>query len=680
MAFSNQVPDLPDATASKPGDPVGKLSGRLIARRRFVLPATWLLSVLVAIALAAHGAGTSAPWNPVQLLELLLLFSATWTVAWLMSATPAGSPAGSPLGLDTGDGATAEWLALVARRTGYSVTINDPERRLVWVNESFTRLTGYTAEEAIGRNTSDLLYFERTDSGTVARIRESFAARRGIRFEILVRGKDGREWWLDTDARPLLGARGELNGWICIQADITEQVHIREELRRSEREISFLAYHDPLTGLANRLGFRGRLDKVLARAIETNRRCAVMLIDLDRFKHVNDTLGHDIGDKLLAEVARRVRASVREVDIVARLGGDEFVVVIPDLNEDMSLETIVAKLFDQLHGNIDLPGRVIYTSASVGVAVSPKDGTDGSTLLQHADLAMYAAKYQGGDSYRLFDSSMASSVDRLALEVDLRGAVERQEMVLHYQPRVDTITGRPVGFEALIRWNHPTRGLIAPGVFIPIAEETGLIDSIGQWVLETACADLRKWLDAGGEPLRLSVNLSPLQLARETLPERIAAVLAAAGIPAQLLELEITESAAMRSPEVAERHLARLKALGITLSIDDFGTGHSSLARLKLLNVDCLKIDGSLVKDCAVDAYDAALCRATIALGRALGLVVVAEGVEMQEQWQFLAQEQCNAIQGHLIARPMPAIEAFAFLRNALEMPRLRVTGTNRKL
>ena len=577
MALHDRGPDETDAA--------GKFSGARFARRRFVVPGIWLLSILVAIGLAAYGVASGAPWNPVQLLELLLLFAATWTVTWLVSAAPRGSNAGAPFRLGSGDGATAEWLALVARCTGYSVTINDARRRLVWVNESFTRLTGYSAQEAIGQNTSALLYFERTDPGTVARVRESLAARRGIRFEILVRGKDGREWWLDTDARPLLGPRGELQGWVCIQADITEQVKIREELRRSEREISFLAYHDPLTGLANRLGFRGRLDQVLARANEANTRCAVMLIDLDRFKHVNDTLGHDIGDKLLAEVARRVRASVRDCDIVARLGGDEFVVVLPDLDEAMSVEDVVANVFEQLHGNINLPGRVIYTSASVGVAVSPKDGTDGSTLLQHADLAMYAAKYQGGDSYRMFDASMACSVDRLALEVELRGAVERQELVLHYQPRVDTISGRPVGFEALVRWNHPTRGLLGPGLFIPIAEETGRIDSIGQWVLETACADLRNWLDAGGEPLRLSVNLSPLQLARETLPERIAAVLASAGVPAHLLELEITESAAMRSPEVAERHLARLKALGITLSIDDFGTGHSSLARLKLLNV-----------------------------------------------------------------------------------------------
>jgi diguanylate cyclase (GGDEF)-like protein/PAS domain S-box-containing protein len=573
----------------------------------------------------------------------------------------------------------SDWVAVVARLTGYSVTINDAERRLIWINDSFTRLTGYTAAEAIGQHTSELLYFAGTDPATVALVRESFAARRGIRFEILVRGKDGREWWLDTDARPLLDAAGEVQCWICIQSDITEQVRVRQELQRSEREISYLAYHDPLTGLANRLGFRAKLDEVLACSAETGTRCVVMLIDLDRFKQVNDTLGHDIGDKLLAEVARRIQGSVRDVDLVARLGGDEFVVVISEFADEAPLDSVVKKFFSQLGGNVDLPGRIIYTTASVGVAVSPQDGTDGSTLLQHADVAMYAAKYQGGDSFRMFDPSMVVSVDRLALEVDLRGAVERRELLLHYQPRVDTISGRPNGFEALVRWNHPLRGLIAPGLFIPIAEETGLIESIGQWVLETACADLRRWLDDAGEPLRLSVNLSPLQFARENLAERIAAVLAASGVPAALLELEITESAAMRSPEVTERHLARLKTLGVAVSIDDFGTGHSSLSRLKLLNVDCLKIDRSLIKDCAVDPYDAALCRATIALGRALGLEVVAEGVETQEQWQFLAQEQCHSIQGFIVARPMPATEAFAFLRNTLEMPRLRSTGTHRK-
>jgi diguanylate cyclase (GGDEF)-like protein/PAS domain S-box-containing protein len=663
------------APAAVGGGPLPARFSILYSHRHKVLAATWLLSVVLAVMLG-RGRITGAGWNVGRSVMLVLLFAAPWVVGLLLRRAAAADYREPALGA----GMDPDWVALVARLTGYSVTINDAARRLVWVNESFTHLTGYTAAEAVGQHTSELLYFAGTDPDTIARVRQSFAENRGLRFEILVRGKDGREWWLDTDARPLLDAQGKLRAWVCIQADITEQVRVRKELQRSERANAFLAYHDPLTGLANRLGFRAKLDQMLALALEAQTRCVVMLIDLDRFKHVNDTLGHDVGDKLLAEVARRIRASVRDADLVARLGGDEFVVVISDLRPDMPIEGMVTKIFAQLGGNIELPGRVIYTSASIGVAVAPQDGTDGSTLLQHADVAMYAAKYQGGDSFRVFDASMVVSVDRLALEVDLRGAVDRGELLLHYQPRVDTISGRPTGFEALLRWNHPTRGLLAPGLFIAIAEETGAIDAIGQWVLETACTDLRSWLDSGGEPLRLSVNLSPLQLARETLAERVAAILATCAVPPKLLELEITESAAMRSPEVAERHLARLKQLGLALSIDDFGTGHCSLSRLKLLNVDCLKIDRSLVKDCAVDPYDAALCRATIALGRALGLEVVAEGVETQEQWQFLAQEQCGSVQGFIIARPMPVAEAFAFLRTTLEIPRLRTTGSHRKL
>jgi diguanylate cyclase (GGDEF)-like protein/PAS domain S-box-containing protein len=826
-------------------------------------------------------------------------------------------------------GIDAELVELVARRTGYSVTITDAQRRIVWVNESFTRLTGFSPQEALGHNTSTLLYFDKTDPATVQRVRESFAAQQGVRFQILVRGKDRREWWLDTDAQPLLDDGGALRGWVCIQTDVTEQVRIRDAMRasdqerrreserlamiaakvpgmifqlrldpagrphfeyaspgaesvygisaeeimrrpeqlmdalnpdevgqassssarapngtwhiehriirqdgsegwvegdalqrreadgsttwigyvgdvtlrkvaeralrvseaklrslydlsplgialserngrflqvnhaveiitgftqdeilstnwwqwaiddddpeqrrrvdllledgrfgpvekelirkdgsrvpvqitgiivrspdgqqhiwsmvedisvrkRSEQRIAFLAYHDSLTGLENRFGLRARLDEALTKAAGAASRTAVMLIDLDRFKNVNDTLGHDVGDRLLVEIARRIRASVRETDIVARLGGDEFVVAMPGLREDAPLEGLVRKVFEQLRGNIDLPGRVVYNSCSIGVSVSPDDAADSTTLLKHADLAMYVAKSHGGDAYRMFHSSMTPGTDRLSVEVELRGALERQELTLHYQPRVDTITGRPTGMEALVRWNHPTRGLVPPAAFIPIAEETGLIEPLGQWVLEAACRQLRAWLDSGIEPIRVSVNLSPTQFARDDLPERVASVLAATGIPPRLLELEITESATMSSPELAVRHLAALKALGVTLSIDDFGTGHSSLSRLKLFNVDCLKIDRSLVKDCAADAYDAALCRATIALGRALGLEVVAEGVETQEQWQFLAHEHCSNIQGYLLARPMPASEMFAFLKAALEAPRLRAAN-----
>ena len=325
-----------------------------------------------------------------------------------------------------------------------------------------------------------------------------------------------------------------------------------------------------------------------------------------------------------------------------------------------------------MRGNFRLSDRAVYTTCSIGISRFPKDGTDGSTLLKHADIAMYSAKAQGGDAFRLFDNAMRPGTDRLLVESELREALERNELELYYQPRISTVSGRPTAVEALVRWNHPTRGLVLPGLFIPIAEETGLIEAIGQWVLRRACHDMRAWLDQGGEALRVSVNLSPLQFGREDLPENVAEVLDEARLPAELLELEITETVAMRSPELAAQHLARLSALGVSLAVDDFGTGHSSLARLKLLNVVCVKIDRSLVEDCTADPHDAALCRAAIALGLALGLEVVAEGVETQEQRQFLAQEHCSTIQGYLVSVPKPAAEAFRLIKRLLEVPRLR--------
>ena len=708
----------------------------------------------------------------------------------------------APLGDITPETAGA-WLSMVAQVTGYGVTLNDPQRGIVWANAAFSQLTGYSPEEYLGRRPSELLHFESSDPETKQRIRESFDAGRGLRFEILVRSKDGHEWWLDTDARPLLDTEGKLKGWVCIHADVTNEVLKREALRRNEKQsrvlserlaliaenvpgmifqwrltpegkseflyvspgvravyglapevlmsdggallnvthrqdrervlamirqsiqtlmpwhiehrivrpdgsmtwavgdavprrnedgstvwhgyvadvtaskvseqrISFLAYHDALTGLENRLGLRSKLDEMLQASHRTSVSLAVLMIDLDRFKYVNDTLGHDVGDELLVEIARRLRSTVRAGDVVARLGGDEFVLVLDDLPDEAHVSAAVQKLFRQLRGNFRLSDRTVYTTCSVGISRFPKDGTDGSTLLKHADLAMYTAKANGGDSFRLFESAMRPSTDRLLIEVELRDALERNELEIYYQPRIDTVTGYPTAVEALLRWHHPTRGLVLPGLFIPIAEETGLIESIGQWVLSQACHDLRTWLDRGGASLRVSVNLSPIQFAREELPERVAAALDAARLSADLLELEITETVAMRSPELAARHLARLRALGVSLAVDDFGTGHSSLARLKLLNVDCVKIDRSLVEDCTADPHDAALCRAAIALGLALGLEVVAEGVETQEQRQFLTQEHCSTIQGYLVAPPMPAEEAFSLLNSLFEVPRLR--------
>ncbi|MGH8220982.1 MAG: sensor domain-containing protein [Steroidobacteraceae bacterium] len=698
------------------------------------------------------------------------------------------------------------WLHLVPCVTGYGVSITDASRHIVWVNESFTRLTEYEAREAVGRKISDLLYFGSTDPATVARVRSRLNAGRGVRFEFLARGKTGREFWLDADCQPLCDGGGTLRGWVSLHADVTAEVEKREALRRAEAErriaaerleliaanvpgmifqsrhapdgtreflyvssgarelygiepaavlansaalfdvthpedrerllgsmiaaeetlgrwrfehriirpdgtvlwlqgnalprrledgstlwngyvsdvtvtkqseqrISFLAFHDPLTGLENRLGLRSRLDELLRSAERSGTSLAVMLLDLDRFKYVNDTLGHDIGDELLIEIARRLKRDVHEADAVARLGGDEFVLVLGRLPEEASVEAAGRALMNRVRGNFRLGWRTVYTTCSIGASLYPRDGTDATTLLKHADLAMYAAKERGGDSFRLFDQTMRPGTDRLALEMELRDALERGQFELYYQPCMDTLTGRPRLLEALARWRHPVRGLTLPGEFIPVAEETGLIDAIGQWVLEQACRDTRAWLDQGGEPLPVSVNLSPVQFAREDLTERVAAALAAARLPPQMLALEITETAAMRSPELAARHLGALRALGVRLALDDFGTGHSSLSRLKLLNVDCVKIDRSLVKDCTESEHGAALCRAAIALGLALGLEVVAEGVETPAQHQFLAQERCSTVQGFLLARPMPARDAFGLVRSLLELPRIKGGG-----
>jgi len=543
------------------------------------------------------------------------------------------------------------------------IALNDMDGRFLQINRAVEMITGYSQEELLALRWS---HWEITDPDSERPLRIESLLHEG-RFgplEMSLKRKDGSRVPVQITGIIVHSTDGTRHIWSMV-----EDISVR---KRSEQRISFLAYHDALTGLENRLGLRSKLEEMLDNSLESGRSLAVVLIDLDRFKYVNDTLGHDVGDELLVEIARRLKSMLRDGDVVARLGGDEFVLVLGDLPDETQVEPLVQKLLRQLRGNFRLSSRTVYTTCSIGVSLAPKDGADSSTLLKHADLAMYCAKAQGGDSYRLFDAAMRPGTDRLTIEVELREALERNELELYYQPRVDTITGRPTSLEALIRWNHPIRGLTLPGMFIHIAEETGLIDAVGQWVLERACKDARAWLDSGGEPLQFSINLSPLQFAREELSERIAAALADSRLPPETLELEITETVAMRSPELAARHLARLRALGVSLAIDDFGTGHSSLARLKLLNVDCVKIDRSLVKDCTANAHDAALCRAAIALGLALGLEVVAEGVETQEQRQFLAQEHCSTIQGYLLARPMPAREAFALVRSLLAVPRLR--------
>jgi diguanylate cyclase (GGDEF)-like protein/PAS domain S-box-containing protein len=546
------------------------------------------------------------------------------------------------------------------------IALSDSEGRFLQTNHAMEVITGYTREELGGMNWWDWTVDNRNEEQR-HRIERLMHSGRFGPLEKEVTRKDGTRIPVQITGIMVTASDGTRLMWSMVE-DIADR-------KRAEQRISFLAYHDPLTGLDNRLGLRMRLAEVLAAAAASHTRVAVMMLDIDRFKAINDTLGHDAGDRVIAELARRIRGTVRERDIVARLGGDEFVVILNGVRANAQIESIIGKIFEQLRGRMEVAGGSVHLTMSCGVSVFPGDGADGQTLMKRADIAMYAAKARGRDMWQIYQPAMTQVADqRVILETELRDALAQGQFVLHYQPQMDTLSGRPTGVEALLRWDHPTRGLIPPALFIPIAEETRLIERIGEGVLGTACREMRSWLDGGGEPLTVAVNLSPLQFTREDLPERVAAALAASGLPPRLLELEITESAAMSAPDVAARSLARLKQLGVSLAIDDFGTGHSSLARLKMFNVDRLKIDQSIVTDCAADAYDAALCRATIALGRALGLEVVAEGVETPEQWQFLAQEHCTSVQGYLFARPMPASEAFEFLRATLAAPRLRAT------
>jgi diguanylate cyclase (GGDEF)-like protein/PAS domain S-box-containing protein len=619
-----------------------------------------------------HSAATLTPWHAEH-----RLITADGQLRWLeANAIPKRNPDGSTIWTGYVNDVTRRKLAEQELRVSeeklrslydlspLGIALSDSEGRFLQTNQAMEIITGFGRAELAGMSWWDSILDE-TEGEQRARFERLMRSGRFGPVEKELKRKDGARIPVQITGIRVTASDGTQLMWSMIE-DIADR-------KRAEQRISFLAYHDPLTGLDNRLALRTRLTEALAATAASRGRLALMMLDIDRFKTINDTLGHDAGDRVIGELARRIRGAVGDADIVARLGGDEFVVALTSLEDSARVEAVVERIFAPLRGRFEIDGSTVHITVSAGVSVFPDDGTDGQTLLKRADIAMYAAKAGGRDTYEIYRSAMTQAADqRLALETELRDALAAGQLVVHYQPQMDTLTGRPVGVEALLRWHHPKRGLIPPALFIPIAEESRLIEPIGEWVLTAACRDMRAWLDSGGEPLTVAVNLSPIQFACEDLAERVGAALAATGLPPGLLELEITESAAMSAPDLAARSLARLKQIGVSLAIDDFGTGHSSLARLKMFNVDRLKIDRSIVTDCTADAYDATLCRATIALGRALGLDVVAEGVETQEQWQFLAQENCTSVQGYLFARPMPAADAFQFLRATLAAPRLR--------
>ncbi len=451
-------------------------------------------------------------------------------------------------------------------------------------------------------------------------------------------------------AAPLFDEAKKPRGAIGASLDITER-------KRAEETVRSLAYHDTLTGLPNRLLFQDRLTLAVAQAHRHHKGLAVLFLDVDRFKVINDSLGHSVGDRLIREVAGRLRSCVREGDTVARLGGDEFTLLLPDAGHAVDAAKIAKKVLEVIRTAFEIDRRELFVTCSIGISLYPDDGRDAETLVKNADAAMYRAKEQGRDLYQLYTPALnATALERLALESSLRKALAHDELLLHYQPILDVATDRIHGLEALLRWRHPELGLVSPAEFIPLAEVTGLILNIGPWVLRTACAQARAWqLRQPG--LRIAVNLSARQFQESGLVGHVTEALAETGLEPRCLQLEITESSAMQNAQAAIQTLRELKALGVGLSIDDFGTGYSSLSYLKRFPIDTLKIDQSFIRDIETDPDDAAIASAIIALAHTLKLEVVAEGVETPGQLEFLARHGCDLTQGYLFSRPVPTAE-----------------------
>jgi diguanylate cyclase (GGDEF)-like protein len=427
-----------------------------------------------------------------------------------------------------------------------------------------------------------------------------------------------------------------------------------DEKARADERIEYLASHDSLTKLPNRETFNQLLHFTIEAARRFERRFAVLFIDLDRFKIINDSLGHEAGDRLLVETAGRLRQTLRSSDVVARLGGDEFVVILENTAESRDVETIARTLLAVLSQPLQLSGHECHTTASIGIAMFPADGGDVHTLTKNADMAMYLAKEDGKNGFRFFTKAVKTqSIERLMLETSLRHALERNQFSLHYQPKVDLLSGEITGVEALLRWNHPELGMVPPMQFIPLAEETGLIVPIGRWVLKQACAQNMAWLHQGLRPVSMAVNLSPRQFADENLLHDIDDALMSCGMSSVLLQLEVTESMVMQNVARTIKILNAIQSRGIRLAIDDFGTGYSSMSLMKQFPIDTLKIDRSFVRNLPDDCEDQAIAQAIISMGKALGMTIVAEGVETTEQATFLRNHGCDEMQGFLFSKPV---------------------------
>ncbi|MFA9440400.1 EAL domain-containing protein [Uliginosibacterium sp. sgz301328] len=541
-----------------------------------------------------------------------------------------------------------------------AIMITDAHRHILSVNRAFTDLTGYEPAQVLGNTPVLLAATSANDSAQYDDIWLRAAQAGAWQGETWQRRRDGSEFleWLSVSA--VYDPRGQITHFVAVFSDITER-------KASEARIAYLAHHDPLTELPNRTLFQDRLEQALARAERHHQRVALLFLDLDRFKTINDSLGHLAGDRLLQAVSGRLKDCVRTTDTICRQGGDEFIIVLADVGDPETPARVADKILRCLSEPFDIDGHRLGTSFSIGIAIYPDDGRSVDSLMKNADTAMYHAKENGRNTYRFFTEAMnANALERLHLESQLRQALERGELLLNYQPQVDLGTGAILGAEALIRWQSEALGFVPPGRFIPIAEESGLIVPIGRWVLRQACLHARTWQDAGLAPVGVAVNISALQFARDDIVTAVSEVLAETGLAPERLELELTESLLMHQGDEVLDTMHRLKALGVRLSIDDFGTGYSSLSYLKRFAVDRLKIDQGFVRDIADDPDDAAIVRAIIQLGRSLKLDVIAEGAEARAQVDFLLREGCRKAQGYFFCPPVTHDVFMSVLRRGL--------------
>ncbi|HSN19546.1 MAG TPA: EAL domain-containing protein, partial [Usitatibacter sp.] len=551
----------------------------------------------------------------------------------------------------------AQKLRMHFESTPLAVVEWDRRGHVVAWNPAAEAIFGFPGYEMLGKPLAPALTTAAEREDLESMCRELLESGEGNKTTLVNVTRNGRAIHCEWYNTPVVDAAGSVSGFASLVQDITERLN-------TERTIHYMAHHDALTGLPNRRLMQDRLNQAIMAARRKQRHVAVLFLDLDRFKVVNDTLGHDTGDFILKDVARRLVGCVREVDTVSREGGDEFVIILPDLERPENARVVADKVLEELSRPVEIGGHEIHVTPSIGISHYPNDATDVHQLLKHADNAMYQAKDAGRNTVRFFTNDLNFLLSkRLEIESRLRKAIENEEFFLRYQPQVDIASGRISGMEALIRWNDPQKGEIYPKDFVFVAEELGLIVPIGEWVFRTACRQLRAWADEGLPAITISINISPRQFMSRRLVHTLLSIVRDTGADPRHIELEITETMIMRNVEQSIETLAQLRAVGMLVAVDDFGVGYSSLGQLTRLPASSMKIDRSFIMNVPQDVSSGLITEAIIAMAKRLKLRVIAEGVETRQQLDFLRANHCEAFQGYLFSRPVTALEATAMLK-----------------